>query len=356
MLYYLDGWTSKRTHPNENYARELMELFTLGVVDKDGNPNYTEDDIHEVAKALTGYTIDFQATTPDVMLTKYQITNHDNSLKTPFPDTGAPKAAYGLASSGQSGVVDILDALFQYKADKLAYYICSKLYQFFVYHEIGDAENAIIEQMATTFKNSNWELKPVIAQLLKSEHFFDPENIGAEIKSPYDYTIGLMRMLNIPLDDLSNGTLWYYLNAMEQSVFDPPNVKGWPGYHNWLSTTTLPYRNTYLAGPLTNQGKIRAYGTDGYGNNYPQINWSDTQVIDWGKQFADFAGDMQAFILEVCQYLCAVVPSDTLRKSAIQDPLNMPTYEWPGLDDTVRVGKIRQIVGAVITLPEFQLL
>jgi uncharacterized protein (DUF1800 family) len=356
MLYYLDGWTSRRTRPNENYARELMELFTLGVTDKNGDPNYSEDDIHEVAKALTGYTIDFTSTAPDVMLAKYQITAHDNSLKTPFADAGAPKAAYGLASGGQTGVVDIIDTLFSFKADKVAYFICSKIYQFFVYHEIGDTEKSIIGEMADLLQSSNWEIKPVISQLLKSEHFFDAGNIGAQIKSPYDYAIGLARVFDIPLDELGAGTLWYYSNAMEQSLLDPPNVKGWPGYHNWLSTTTLPYRNTYMATPFATQGKIRAIGNDGYGNPYTQISWTDDQVLIWAKQFVGWTDDLEAFILSASQFLCGVVPSESLRKAAVQDPLNVPTYEWAGLSDTVRISKLRQIVSAILVLPEFQLL
>jgi hypothetical protein len=196
----------------------------------------------------------------------------------------------------------------------------------------------------------------VIAQLLKSEHFFDVQNIGAAIKSPYDYTLGVLRMLDVPVDDLAAGTLWYYTTAMEQSLFDPPNVKGWPGYRNWMSTTTLPYRNVYLATPLTTQGKIRAIGTDGYGNSYSQINWSDAQVLAWAAKFAGYADDLPGFILALCQYMCAMVPSEALRQSAIQDPLGTPTYEWAGLDDRTRTDKIRKITQAIVTLPEFQLL
>jgi uncharacterized protein (DUF1800 family) len=360
MLIYLDGAQSSGRTPNENYARELMELFTLGVTDKDGNPNYTEDDIKGIANALTGYTIDTSATTGDVYPMKYVTSRHNNALKTVFE---APAKPYGLSSSAQSYPDDILDILFQYRGDKLAYFICSELYQYFVYHEIGDAEKVIIQQLADTFKANNWELKPVISQLLKSAHFFDEGNIGAEIKSPFELMIGLTRHLDIPVDDLMTGSMEQYsLGLLSQSLLDPPNVKGWPGYRSWISTTTLPNRMGFSYAITSSRTGFPALGNTGYtdlngqAEKHTGIKWSDAAVLTWAAQFADYKGDINAFIDQVATFLCALPPSAALQKSAIRDVMTFPDYEWPTMDDATRTNNIRTIVSKLVTLPEFQLM
>lgn len=362
MLYYLDGWYSKGRNPNENYARELMELFTLGVTDKDGNPNYTEDDIKAVALALTGYSIDFSTATVNGFPAIYTISDHDSSLKKPFSSLGAPIRSYGLSSSLHSVPDDIIDCLFQYRGDKLAYFICGKLYQYFVYHDIsGATEQAIISQLATTFQNANWELKPVLQQLLKSEHFFDEANIGAAIKSPFEYMIGLARQFDIPLDEFQTGTLEMYgLSLLNQSLLDPPNVKGWPGYRSWVSTTTLPIRNKYLASALAMTGGttgIPAWnGVTGYGENYTGILWSDADVLKWAAQFGEYKGDVHHFISQVATFLCAQPPASDFLTTYVFAPLSFPDYEWPTMPDADRVIKIRTILTAITTLPEFQIM
>jgi uncharacterized protein (DUF1800 family) len=209
MLIYLDGQYSAGASPNENYARELMELFTLGVTDKFGSPNYTETDIQQVARALTGWTVNNSASAPNVLPAFYDVRRHDSTFKNPF---GATKKDYGLAASG---VVtdDVIDLLFDKKGPQLAWYVCSKLYQQFIYHDTTSKSAIdIIDGMATTLssQSNNWELKPVIAQLLKSEHFFDMANIGAEIKSPFDFLLGLLRSLDLTVDQYQGGTLYYY--------------------------------------------------------------------------------------------------------------------------------------------------
>jgi hypothetical protein len=351
MLIYLDGIYSYGSRPNENYARELMELFTLGVTDKAGNPNYTEADIQEIAKALTGWTIDYPASAPNVMPAKYDITRHDSRLKSPF---GATKKNYGLASSG---VVqdDVIDLLFDQKGDALAWYICSKLYQNFVYHDVtGGVEQGIITQMAQTFKNSNWELKPVLAQLLKSEHFFDEANIGASIKGPIDYMTMMMRSLDQPINALQAGTLYYYGVAGGQSLLDPPNVKGWPGYRSWISTTTLPGRNNYFAGPLINSS-ITGSGGDGYGNLYTGFNITDAMLTTWAKQFSNYGGKFADFLNEIAKFLCATIPSQKALNERVIGKLPTNYYEWPTLSDSDKIPSLRTIVGQIMLLGEYQL-
>jgi len=359
MLVYLDGAYSSGRNPNENYARELMELFTLGVTDKYGSPNYTEDDIKAIASALTGFLIYVDKTdnpppTPNVLPMDYDPKLHNNALKAVFE---APPRSYGLTSSKATFTDDILDVLFQYRGDKLAYFICSKLYQFFVYHEIGDAEKAIIQQLADVFKASNWELKPVIALLLKSEHFFDDGNIGAAIKSPFELMIGTTRHLDIAIDDLTTGSLNQYgVSFLSQFLLDPPNVKGWPGYHSWISTTTLPYRIGFCTAITSTRNGFPALGATGYGENHTGIKWTDAAVLTWGKQFSNYKVDINLFIDEVAQFLCALPPSAALQTSAIRDALSMKDYEWPTMDDATRTNNIRTIISKIVALPEYQLM
>src|SRR5437868_6912716 len=131
--------------------------------------------------------------------------------------------------------------------------------------------------MADLLIASNWELKPVLSALFKSAHFYDEANIGAGIKSPYDYLVGLVRSFDIPIPEadpagkgeLTMGTLYVYALSGSQELLNPPNVKGWPGYHNWLSVTTLPNRNVFSYA-LAFNGQIPVLGatTDGYGNKF----------------------------------------------------------------------------------------
>lgn len=345
MLYYLDGYISRRTAPNENYARELQELFTLGVTDKDGNPNYSENDIRAIAKALTGYTIDFTSAAPNVIATYYDVNQHDASLKTVY---GVTKP-WGLGSAGIED--DIIDHILTARADQTAWFICSKLYQYFVYHDIsGPVERGIIDQMAATFKSSNWDVRAVLAELLKSEHFFDEANIGAAIKSPYEHVIGMARQFDLPLNELQSGSLYYYTIAGGQQLLDPPNVKGWPGYRSWISTTTLPLRNGIGTLLVVNKS-LPAVGADGYGNNHQPVNFTDAQVTAWAKQFT-YSATLEEFVDSLIRFLCAQPASQKTIDGYILAGLS---YDWTKLDDTGKAGAIRTIVNRILSLADYQL-
>ncbi|MDP4237575.1 MAG: DUF1800 family protein, partial [Bacteroidota bacterium] len=122
MLIYLDGVLNAGSAPNENYARELQELFTMGVVDKNGNPNYTQDDVEGIAHALTGWTVDAQAPPPDVLPSKYEVTRHDSSFQKIYDGV---KRQYNLTASGASMDMDLIDHIFDQRGDQIAWYICS---------------------------------------------------------------------------------------------------------------------------------------------------------------------------------------------------------------------------------------
>ena len=160
-----------KNNPNENYARELYELFTLG----EGN-GYSQEDITETARALTGYNR-FKTY---LGVIEFNENSFDKGKKTIFGQTG------------NWGYKDVIDILFENKKDLIADFICTKIYRYFVSPQI---DSSTVSDMAETFKQNEFELKPVLKQLFKSEHFFDPANNNVMIKSPIDMMLGLHHSL-----------------------------------------------------------------------------------------------------------------------------------------------------------------
>ncbi len=350
MLIYLDGILNQGLSPNENYARELQELFTMGVQDKNGNPNYTQDDVEAIAHSLTGWTIDRTASAPNVLPAKYNTALHDSRFQKIYDGV---KRQYNLEASGASMDKDLIEHIFEQRGDQIAWFICSKLYQYFVYHEITtDAEKAVVQDLADTFK-ANWSVKEVLAKLLKSEHFFDSANIGAAIKSPYEHILGMIRHFDLPLDRLQSGTIYYYTAAQSQVLLDPPNVKGWPGYHTWISTTNLPARN-FMATLLLVLGSLPAVGADGYGNSHTAITLTPDQVFAWAKQFASFDIGFDEVLAELSTFLCAQ-PLGPQALLYVKQQLPPNTYEWNTLTDQAKKGALVQMVKNILSLAEYQL-
>ena len=190
MLIYLNGFQNTNTEPNENYARELYELFTLG----EGN-GYTETDITETAKALTGYNHWAEYGAP-IYFDEMTWVDGD---KTIFGQTGNWKHD------------DVIDVLFQERPTEIATFICSKLYRYFVSHEIDSIVfETIINPLAQTLVDNDFELAPMLNQLFKSEHFFDERALGVIIKSPYDITIQFIKESTFFYNDELINSLIYF--------------------------------------------------------------------------------------------------------------------------------------------------
>lgn len=248
MLVYLNGQRNVKTAPDENYARELQELFTLG---KGEDSKYTEGDIQEAAKVLTGWRIN-RLTGQSY----FQASVHDTSDKT-FSSFYNNETITGQSGVDGAKETDDLIAMI-FKQNEVAKFICRKLYTWFVYYEIDSGvETDVIEPLATTYINNNYDIKPVLKQLFESEHFFDVANRACLIKSPIDFLVGFMRSTDIVLeyaDFVQEYALWnlthQFGSILQQDVGTPPNVSGWPAYYQlplfheiWINTTTLPYRN-----------------------------------------------------------------------------------------------------------------
>jgi uncharacterized protein (DUF1800 family) len=210
MLRYLNNDRNVKARPNENYARELMELFTLGI------GNYTEDDIKQVARAFTGWTHDGV----DYVFSRRQ---HDEGEKTVFGRTGA--------FNGE----DIIDLLMAHPA--CGNHVGGKLFDYFV----GcDPDPRVHAALGDTLRRSNYELRPLLRVILRSKAFFDSDRIGGQIKSPIHLLVGTCRLLGG--EALNAPQARRELEKMGQVPFEPPNVKGWPGTYDgrkWINTATL---------------------------------------------------------------------------------------------------------------------
>jgi len=252
MLVYLNGNVNVKAAPDENYARELQELFTMG---KGPGSMYTEDDVKAAAKILTGYKDD-----PATQSYVFNANKHDASNKqfSAFYNNAVITGISGAA--GEQELDALIDMLFQ--QNELALFISRKLYRFFVYYTIDAATEAnVIVPLAAIFRNNNYDIKPVLLALFKSEHFYDVMNTGCVIKSPVDFIVGLCREYEVVFPDAATKyveaySLWRLLNNtsrnMNQEIGNPPNVAGWvayyqePQYHElWINTDTLPKRNKF---------------------------------------------------------------------------------------------------------------
>ncbi len=221
MLYYLDGVFNNSNRPNENYGRELYELFTLG-----DSPSYSEEDIIETARALTGYTERGELGCEAVV---FDPERHDAGPKTIFGQTG------------NWGYNDVTDILFTQKPTEIAVFICRKLYEFFVHPDSKEdfVDQNIIPAMAATFVASNFEIAPVLAQLFKSEHFFDADAIGVIIKSPYDIYFNFIKETGFSYTDTTIASMVNYSGLLGQTLFEPVDVAGWQRDRSWVNTNFM---------------------------------------------------------------------------------------------------------------------
>ncbi len=215
MLHYLDGIANRAQHPNENYARELMELFTLGI------GNYTEEDVRQSARAFTGNTVD--RVTGQYM---FNPRLHDDGVKT------------FLGHTGNFNGDDIVDIIMDQPATGV--FMARKLLRAFVY---DDPEPELVDALATTFRASGYDVARTVGTILRSNVFYSERAYRALVKSPLEIVIGAMKTLGA--NEVGARTLGG-LVAMGQMPMQPPNVAGWPGGRLWLNTGTYLARLNFL--------------------------------------------------------------------------------------------------------------
>lgn len=369
MLKYLNGNANTKKAPDENYGRELQELFTVG---KGPGSQYTEADVKAAARILTGYRIDNKIL-PEVHGI-FDAGRHDDSDKqfSAFYNNQTIKGRKGKEGEGE--LDELLDLIFQ--QPEAARFICRKLYRYFVYHQVDEAtEKTIIEPLAHLFRQSNYEIKPVLEKLLSSRHFFDLGNRGGIIKSPIDFAVGLCREFNISFPDAGSYAdqygFWNNIRdmaaQMQQNIGDPPNVAGWPAYYqeplfdkSWISSDTLPKRTAFTDRMVNN----------GFARNGKKIIVDPVQFV---RQLAA-PGDPNSLIEELATLLYAVeMPAEEKQymKTGIllQGLQGMAsdhywTDAWNKLQDNPAdaanaknvTNKLKNLLKYMMSLPQYQLM
>lgn len=217
MILYLNNQQNKKKKPNENYARELMELFTIG------RGNYTEQDIKEAARAFTGWFSD--------RLTgefKFSERQHDFDSKTFMGKKGAWNGD------------DIIDIILDKK--ETATFLATKVYRYFVNERVNEKQ---VAELATVLYQSNYNIAQMMQTLFTSDWFYAKENVGTKIKSPIELLVGMGKILNLKFE--SPKAVLFPQRALGQTLFRPPNVAGWPGGKVWIDNATLLLRMNFAA-------------------------------------------------------------------------------------------------------------
>ncbi|MFN8284393.1 MAG: DUF1800 domain-containing protein [Chitinophagales bacterium] len=256
MLEFLNGSDNKKGSPNENFAREMLELFTVGkgaLANKGDYSTFTEEDVREIAKIFTGweikgfYTLNPQDNGKNVLESYFAENMHDASVKRLSHHFN--KAT--IANKGADEYAHLIDIIFQ--SENVALHICRKLYRWFVHHEISaSVEQNIIAPLAKQLLNDNYEIKPILVKLLSSKHFFSTMLHDPKIKNPLEFSVGMLKQFQVKLP--ADVTKRYQFNrkvfescmAMGMEYFGPPSVSGWKAYYqeplyynNWINASTL---------------------------------------------------------------------------------------------------------------------
>jgi len=225
MLRYLNNDQNRKSAPNENYARELLELFTMG------EGNYTESDIKQAARALTGWTLrdgEFQILPP----------MHDYGDKT------------FLGRTGDFDGYDIINIIMD--QPQTARHLARRLLVFFV---TDDPPDALVDQFAATIRATDFNIRESMRRLFSSESFYEDAYVHNRIKSPVELVVGTLRLMEIQPTD--HEAIQTALRDMGQELFQPPNVKGWPGGRRWINTATMFTRYNFASDVLLGTGGDR---------------------------------------------------------------------------------------------------
>jgi uncharacterized protein (DUF1800 family) len=319
MLSFLNNQQNRKQHPNENFAREVMELFTMG------RGNYTETDVKEGARAFTGWGFNLRGEFVDRPFL------HDNGSKT------------FLGKSGNFNGDDIIDIILEQKAT--AKFITKKIYKFFV-NENADDEKA--EELAGTFYNSNYDLQKLMNEIFTSEWFYESKNIGTHIKSPVELLVGIRRLIPMELEKPEAQLL--FQKVLGQVLFYPPNVAGWPGGKSWIDSSALMFRMR-VPQILTNEQQflIRPKDDDDVmmgkeGLDKP-ISPNQLQVnVDWNS------------VIKVFEKIPKEKLSEKVNEIVLQTKNSINTNVLKRYtDNTSREGFIKTMIIELMSTPEYQL-
>lgn len=366
MLVFLNGAANNKYSPNENYARELLELYSIGKGEQvavGDYTNYTELDISESSKILTGWTVSgFQSDTATSVTSVFDVTLHDTTAKTLSARFGNATIANADAAEYENYV----DIIFQQA--ETAKHICRKLYRWFANYDITtDVETTVIVEMANLLVANNYEVLPVVESLLKSAHFYDISMRGAIIKNPLECVFSMLNTSETePGFDLSVNNrmylgLYWLSSTLGMNYLQPPNVGGWNAYYqapnftkNWINSSYIKLRFD-LASYLSLYG-----GLDVDGNRLP------IDLLNLVNNLSNPYDSLQ--IIEDLVVVFCPKGLSTTQKTALQVLLlnGLPDFEWTiqygdyvaDPTNTVLSEALKQRIGVVLDqifkLPEFQ--
>ncbi len=323
MLRFLNNQQNRKQKPNENFAREVMELFTLG------RAAYTEADVKEAARAFTGWGFDAGG---QFVVRQNQ---HDTGNKT------------FLGKSGNFDGDDILNILLEQKAT--ANFITRKFFRYFVNEEVSESK---ITWLSNRFYQSGYNIKSLLQDIFTSEWFFNPENIGTKIKSPIDLIVGIRRY--IPMD-LNNEAIQLLLQrSLGQVLMNPPNVAGWPGGKNWIDSSTLLLRMQLpkmLMGmsdadfqPKQDDDQMMGQGELSAVSKYRSKITRGIATVDWQPVIANFEATPRISLFK------AITNSLIQTPGAVDENLVKPY-----LDNSSRQTFTRSAIIHLMSTPEYQL-
>ena len=326
MLQFLSNQQNRKGKPNENFAREVMELFTMG------RGNYTEKDIKEAARAFTGWGFNLQGT---FVFRKNQ---HDTGSKT------------FLGRTGNFDGDDILNILLE--QPQTVVFITQKLYKYFV-NETADDKN--VQWLSQRFYDNKYDIKKLLEDIYSSDWFYTEKNIGNKIKSPIELLAGIRRLLPLELDNDQSQLL--FQKVLGQILFYPPNVAGWPGGRTWIDSSTLMVRLQIPQVLATNESlTIRAKNDDDVNmgqmmeqqqrinKNKMYTNKGASASIEWAPFFKIFEKTKRESLLQKM--------ADTVLQS--QSRVDIKVME-KYLSADSRENFIKSAVIHLMTTPEYQL-
>jgi uncharacterized protein (DUF1800 family) len=327
MIQFLNNNQNKKGHPNENFARELMELFTIG------RGHYTETDVKESARAFTGW-----GTSPQGDY-NFRPRQHDDGVKT------------FLGKTGNLSGEDILGILLEQK--QTAVFITRKIYRFFV-NELEDEEK--INVLASKFYDSNYDIRGLMVSIFTSSWFYDQKNIGTQIKSPVVWMVGMRRQL--PLEIQNPAVQLVLERLLGQVLFSPPNVAGWPGGKHWIDSSSLMLRmqvpriisqsDAILSRPKDDDDVMMGMRDQSIARNLKKINNPGAQLFQakilWDEYTKNFNGISDSDLYQTIHDLL-------LQRSLPMKEDDLIKY----LDESNRETRIESITIRLMGTPEYQL-
>jgi uncharacterized protein (DUF1800 family) len=312
MLRFLNNQQNRKDHPNENFARELMELFTIG------RGNYTEQDVKESARAFTGWAVNKEGVF--TARPKY----HDAGEKT------------FLGKTGNLTGEDIIDALLAKK--ETARFISNKLYKYLV-NETPDT--AHINAMADVLYNNKYEIKPLLNYVFNADWFYDDKNIGNMIKAPAEFIVGLNRQFYVTYKNPE--MILQFQRTLGQVLFYPPNVAGWPGGKNWIDSSSLMFR-LKIPATVLNDGVIDFTGkADPEDEAFLATTRTKQQTV---KTQVESVPNWDKFLTDI--------PANTPKKEIAQVIL-APTLKNDIMEIVKRSTDTKTMVIKLVSTPEYQL-